>query len=299
VQRISDVHGLRVAPERFGVQAAHSALLVPLVYRSRSLGVLAAYDRRGESISFSDEDEQLLRSFAASAATAVATAQSVLGDRVRHSLEAAEAERRHWARELHDETLQGLAGLRVKLAGTLRRAASKETEASLAEAIGQVEREIDSLRAIITDLRPAALDELGLVPAVETLVARHRAIHGLEIDSEMDIVGAATGDAGAGRLTPELETTVYRFIQEGLTNVAKHADAERVEVVVKERGTRIEVQVRDDGRGFDVSARTTGYGLTGIRERVELAGGSLRIVSGPQGTLVAAAMPARYVARED
>jgi signal transduction histidine kinase len=298
VQRISDIQGgLRVPPETFGVQAAHSALLVPLVYRGRSLGVLAAYDRRGESISFSDEDEQLLRSFAASAATAVATAQSVLGDRVRHSLEAADAERRHWARELHDETLQGLAGLRVMLAGVLRHAASNEAEASLADAIGEVEREIDNLRAIITDLRPAALDELGLEPAVETLLARHRAIHGLEIDSDIKIVGTTTDGVGAGRLTPELETTIYRLIQESLTNVAKHADAERVEVVVRERGLRIEVQIRDDGRGFDAAARTTGYGLTGIRERVELAGGRLRIDSGPQGTRVAATMPARYVAR--
>jgi signal transduction histidine kinase len=298
VQRISDIQGgLRVPPETFGVQAAHSALLVPLVYRGRSLGVLAAYDRRGESTSFSDEDEQLLRSFAASAATAVATAQSVLGDRVRHSLEAADAERRHWARELHDETLQGLAGLRVMLAGVLRHAASNETEASLTDAIGEVEREIDNLRAIITDLRPAALDELGLEPAVETLLARHRAIHGLEIDSDIKIVGTTTDGVGAGRLTPELETTIYRLIQESLTNVAKHADAERVEVVVRERGLRIEVHIRDDGRGFDAAARTTGYGLTGIRERVELAGGHLRIDSGPHGTRVGATMPARYVAR--
>ena len=93
-----------------GVAGAATALLVPLVYRSTPLGMLAAFDRIAGDPAFGAEEERLLLAFAASAATAVATARSVAEDRLRHSMAAAEQERRRWARELHDETLQGLGG---------------------------------------------------------------------------------------------------------------------------------------------------------------------------------------------
>ena len=173
VQRISDVGAhLRISAAQLGVTGAQTALLVPLVYRGRGLGVLAAFDRGSDAAGFSEDDETTLRAFAASAATAVALAQTVQHERLRHSLDAAEAERRRWARELHDETLQGLGGLRVILSSALRRVQEEEIAELLREGVGQVEREIENLRAIITELRPAALDELGLVPAVEALVAR-------------------------------------------------------------------------------------------------------------------------------
>ena len=282
---------MRISPEHLGVPDAQTALLVPLHYRGRPLGVLAAFDGRGESLMFSEDDEQVLRSFGASAAIAVAMAQSVQEDRLRHSLDAAEAERRHWARELHDETLQGLGGLRVVLATAQRQAISPDVRRTLAMAMNEVESEIGNLRAIITELRPAALDELGLEPALETLLARTRAIHGLEVDATIDVASARNG---RGRFAPEIETTIYRLIQESLANVAKHADAERVSVVLRARGARIEVEVGDDGRGFELAERTGGYGLVGLRERVELAGGRVEVKSGPKGTLVAASIPARY-----
>ena len=97
-----------------------AALLVPLIFRGHSLGVLVALDSLGRSGGFTEEDERVLDSFAASAATAVATAQSVAEDRMRDSIEAAERERGRWARELHDEALQSMAGLRVMLSSARR-----------------------------------------------------------------------------------------------------------------------------------------------------------------------------------
>ena len=179
VRRISDVGAqLRISGAQLGVTEAHTALLAPLVYRGRGLGVLVAFDRGAEAEGFSEDDEATLRAFAASGATAVALAQTVQHERLRHSLEAAEAERRRWARELHDETLQGLVGLRVILPSALRRIEQPHVEELLREGVGQIEREIENLRAIITELRPAALDELGLAPAIEALVGRVSAVGG-------------------------------------------------------------------------------------------------------------------------
>jgi signal transduction histidine kinase len=286
VQRIADVGSqLRISATRLGVTGAHTALLAPLVYRGRGLGVLAAFDRGADAEGFSGDDEATLHAFAASGATAVALAQTVQHERLRHSLDAAEAERRRWARELHDETLQGLGGLRVLLSSALRRVEEADVADLLREGVGQVEREIENLRAIITDLRPAALDELGLVPAIEALLARVRTVEGLTIESVLDLAD------DRGRLAPELETTVYRLIQEALTNVAKHARADTVRVVVRTAGSRLEVDISDDGRGFERDAAVAGFGVAGMRERVELSGGELVIEPAPSGTTVRAVLP--------
>src|SRR4051794_35643341 len=286
VQRIADVGAhLRISATRLGVTGAHTALLAPLVYRGRGLGVLAAFDRGADAEGFSADDEATLRAFAASGATAVALAQTVQHERLRHSLDAAEAERRRWARELHDETLQGLGGLRVLLTSALRRVEEAEVAGLLRDAVGQVEREIENLRAIITELRPAALDELGLAPAIEALVARVSAVEGLSVDAVLEL------EPDGGGLSQDLETTVYRLVQEALTNVAKHAQADAVRVVVRAAGGRLEVEVADDGDGFDPAAATGGFGLAGMRERVELSGGRLDVTAGPQGTTVRAVVP--------
>jgi signal transduction histidine kinase len=286
VQRIADVSSqLRVPASEVGVTDAHTALLTPLVYRGRGLGVLAAFDRGAESEGFSVDDETTLRAFAASGATAVALAQTVQHDRLRHSLEAAEAERRRWARELHDETLQGLGGLRVILSSALRRVEPGDVAKLLREGVSQIEREIENLRAIITDLRPAALDELGLAPAIEALVTRVATVEGLVVDCAVQLPDRR------GRLAQELETTVYRIVQEALTNVAKHAGAEHVRVTVGGDGGRLEVEVADDGKGFHPGARDRGFGVAGMRERVELSGGRLTITPGADGTTVRAVLP--------
>ncbi len=290
-ERITDVAArLRIAPSEFGVSDAQTALLVPMVYRGESLGVLAAFDRGQDSSVFAEDDEQLMRTFAASAATAVALAQSVQSERLRTSLAAADAERRHWARELHDETLQSLGGLRVLLSSALRGEDLERAQTAMRQAVEQIEHEIANLRAIITELRPAALDELGLRTAIEALLERHREASGLQIDAELTLPGPS---AGAERLDPELETAVYRMVQEALTNVAKHARAEHVRLVIGESDDELLLEIHDDGVGFDSKTRSDGFGLAGMRERAGLAGGTLSVESGEQGTRVSARLPTR------
>ncbi|MGA2319167.1 MAG: GAF domain-containing protein [Solirubrobacteraceae bacterium] len=293
-ERISDVASrLRIAPREFGVAEPKTALLVPMIYRGSALGVLAAFDRGEAGEAFTEDDEQVLYTFAVSAATAVALAQSVQADRLRASLTAAEAERGRWARELHDETLQGLGGLRVLLSSALRRADPEHSRGAMREAVEHIEREIENLRAIITELRPAALDELGLHTAIEALLQRHRQQSGFQLEAAIGLPDPVAGEKGRDDLDPELESTVYRLVQEALTNVAKHAAANTVRVSVGECDGELQVEVEDDGVGFDPAAASSGFGLAGMLERVSLGGGTLSISSGEHGTLVKACLPAR------
>ena len=295
-ERIADVNSrLGIAPSEFGVGGAQTALLVPMLYRGQPVGVLAAFDRGESAEVFTDEDEQMLRTFAASAATAVALAQSVLADRLRSSMAAADVERRRWARELHDETLQGLGGLRLLLSAALRQDDEAQARGAMREAVERIELEIENLRSIITELRPAALDELGLRAAVETLLERQREQTGIAIDGQIELTAAP---ATHERLEEAVEIAVYRLVQEALTNVAKHAEARSARVLVTESEGRLEIEVSDDGRGFDPETVEGGFGLAGMRERIALAGGTLDLRSSSEGgTVVRAALPARRAPR--
>ncbi len=236
------------------------------------------------------DEERLLREFAVSAATAVAMSQSVESERLRGLMAAGDAERSRWARELHDETLQGLGALRLLLASARRRGDPKQLELAVDEAVGYVDQEIENLHAIISDLRPAALDELGLRAALEALLER-RSDHGaLTISTELVLPDPKAGES---RLEPDVESTVYRVVQEALTNIVKHAKAHKVRVVVTAAEDAVSVEVLDDGVGFALEAPGSGFGLAGMRERVFLAGGTLTITSSSGGTLVRAKLPAR------
>ena len=282
-ERIADVAvRLGLQDERLGIPGAETALLVPLRYRQRALGVLCAFDRLGEEPEFGDREEDLLLSFAASAATAVATAKSVEADRLRHSLRSAEQERRRWARELHDETLQGLAALGVLLSSGLR-AGGEALEQAARHATDQLSTEIANLRALITELRPASLDQLGLVAALEGLARRSADVDGLELELGVDVREDA--------LDSELKTAVYRLVQEALTNVGKHARAAHVDVAVEQGPDAVRVRVADDGHGFDAAEPTEGFGLAGMRERAALMGGRLEVETSAAGTAVRAVFP--------
>jgi two-component system, NarL family, sensor histidine kinase DevS len=286
-ERLAGDHGLGAELERRGV-SAEAAALVPLTFRGRSYGVLAALDCVVDGPGFGSDDERLLRSLAASAATAVATAKSVETERLRDSLEAAEQERKRWARELHDETLQALGALRMLHSGPLRSGAGPaELRAALEEGIELIDAEIDSVSALIAELRPPALDEIGLGPALRGLAERRNKEGGVAID-----VLVRLAERDGRRLPQETESTLYRIVQEALNNVVKHAGAARAEALVEQAGGVIAITVRDDGRGFDPAAVSGGFGLTGMRERVELAGGKLRIDAGlGRGTTVLATIP--------
>jgi len=280
-------HGLG----RLGL-TAEAGLVVPLVFRGRGYGVLMAVDRLEGGPAFTAEDQRLLEAFAASAATAIATAVTVEGERRRQRLAAAEQERAHWARELHDETLQNLAALRLGLAAQLHSSDSETVIETVRDAVAQLEQEIRTLRALVTDLRPAALDDLGAQAAIEDLAERARS-RGLDVDLVMDL--AYEQGRKPDRHVSEVETTMYRIIQEALNNATKHGDARHAHVEVVEDDTTVRMTVRDDGRGFDPDVHTDGFGLLGMRERVELLHGTFNVTSLPgEGTTIEVTFPAGY-----
>jgi signal transduction histidine kinase len=174
--------------------------------------VLAAFDRLQGGPAFSTEDERLMTAFATSAATAVGTARLVAAQALRRSMDAAERERSRWARELHDQTLQDLAGVKVMLSSARRTDDRDASDRILAQAVEHVQCRVTALRGLITNLRPAALDELGVTPALRTLIERVTATTGLGIDLTID--PALEPERAGTRYTPELESTMYRLVQE-------------------------------------------------------------------------------------
>jgi signal transduction histidine kinase len=282
--------GLGLSGEQFVGPGVHPALFIPMIYRGQPVGVLNTIGRLSGKEQFNLAEQELITTFAASAATAVATAQSVQSDRLSRSLRAMEEERSHWARELHDETLQGLGALRVLLSSARRAKDAEALDKALQQAVDQVTGEVQNLRALITDLRPAALDEIGLQPALEGLIDQRRGQMSLDITSRIDL-RFESGDE-PDRLALDIETAVYRLVQEALTNAAKHAQAGRVAVTVIEDERRVTVTVEDDGIGFDPDGDSAGFGITGMRERVGLAKGEMSIESEPgKGTSIRATLP--------
>ncbi|HEV3323744.1 MAG TPA: GAF domain-containing sensor histidine kinase [Solirubrobacteraceae bacterium] len=262
---------------------AGTALLVPLIFRGDVLGVLAGIDR-DDGCAFGEEDEQLLLSVAASAATAVATARSVAAERLRLSIDAAEQARARWARELHDQTLQGLAGARMVLAAGLARDDPDALRRAAETADLHIGVEARSLRDLITELRPAALDDLGLGPAIESLAKRQAAAAGFALDMNIEF--------GLHERPREIEDAIYRIVQEALSNVVRHAGAEQATLSVRQLPRHVEVTVQDDGCGFVPDGPSEGFGLIGMRERADLLGGELSLSSREGGpTCVTAVLP--------
>jgi signal transduction histidine kinase len=191
---------------------------------------------------------------------------------------AQEEERKRIARELHDDTGQALTSLMIGL-----RAASDACEPSVRSRFEPLRdiaaQTLESVKRLARELRPALLDDLGLTAALERYVASYRANYGLNADLQM------TGFSNDGRLSPEIELALYRIIQESLTNIAKHARAKNVSIVVERKSRAVIAIVEDDGSGFDVRAvmesaqEESKLGLYGMRERAELVGGKLQIES--------------------
>jgi two-component system, NarL family, sensor histidine kinase DevS len=269
---------------------ASSALVSPLRSRGRDTGVLVAFDRRPPAAGFTSDDELLLASFAATAANAVADIRAIETQKRELSIAASEQERRRWARELHDETLQELGAVKMMHESAISLDRPDVAKDALEQAVAQVEKMIVGLEGLITELRPAALDELGTQAALESLVEHVLGRSDLEIDLDIDLAWER-GDASE-RLAPELEATIYRVVQEALANVVKHAGASQARVSIVENGGSVTVTVQDDGTGIQPGGGRHGFGLVGMRERVELSGGELEIGAGPDGgTRVRASLP--------
>ncbi len=219
-----------------------------------------------------------------------ATEHSAGQGRPADAVDLSERERRRWARELHDETLQGLGGVRMLLAAARQQVDPAELRRTIDMAYELVTDEIQSLRHLIVDLRPRELDEVGLEAAIERLAARVETIGGPDVKTRiwLDYERARHPE----RLVADIETAAYRIVQEALNNAVKHALARSVHVDVIETGGTVRVRVCDDGRGFDMRVTEDGLGLVGMRERAALVGGSLNIHSSAAGTTVELDMPA-------
>ncbi|HEY2142535.1 MAG TPA: sensor histidine kinase [Solirubrobacteraceae bacterium] len=272
---------------------ARAALIEPLSMEGHGGGLVIALRSDG---GFRNPDRQALAAFAASVAQRLAAERSVEIERLRYGMEARERERTRWAREIHDETIQGIGALRMKLANA-RDVDERETLSAAVDAVLEgLGEEIDGLRHLITELRPAALDDLGLVAALEALARRAQAIDGLEVQTEIDL----GPDPSGRRLDAELESTIYRIVQEALTNVSRHAHATRAVISVSEREGSIRASVTDDGQGLPDASRLGprgdglegGFGMSGMRERAELVQGELELVPAPgKGTVMRLTVP--------
>jgi signal transduction histidine kinase len=270
---------------------ARAVLIEPLNMEAHGGGLIIAL--RSDN-GFRGPDRQALSAFAASVSQRLAAERSVEIERLRYGMEARERERTRWAREIHDESIQGIGALRLQLANARDlddKQALTEAVAAVLEGLGT---EIDQLRHLITELRPAALDDLGLAAALEALARRAQAIEGLEVKTEIalaQVAGEGTYDGDARRLDPELESTIYRIVQEALTNVSRHAQAGKAVIDVSERDGTIVASVTDDGQGLPDASRLGprgdglegGFGMSGMRERAELVGGELEFMGAPGG----------------
>jgi signal transduction histidine kinase len=208
-----------------------------------------------------------------------------LTELAQHLQSAREDERSRLARDLHDELGALLTAAKLDVARLKPRLGTITPEA--AERLAHLNETLNSgialKRRIIEDLRPSSLNNLGLVAALEILGREFEQASGVKVDLALDIV----------QLKPSSELTVYRLVQEALTNITKYAQARNVAVRVTDAGDKAEVSVKDDGIGFDTRvARPSSHGLLGMRYRVEAEGGEMHLESTPgEGTLIRASLP--------
>jgi len=205
-------------------------------------------------------------------------------------LKAQETERRSIARELHDEIGQTLTAVKINLQAMQRSSDMCAHASILEENISIIERTLQQVRNLSLDLRPSLLDDLGLVPALRWYTSRQAERTGF--------TAVLAADSLEAHLPPDVETVCFRVVQEALTNVARHAQAQHVLVELRQRDAELELTIRDDGVGFDVrsalerASHGASLGLRGMEERVTLVGGQMEIESVPShGTEIRARFP--------
>ncbi len=266
----------------------HAGIWVPMIAHDRTIGIISAADKlTAVDHRFSDDDLRLAETFASRAATAVDISERVARDILRRVVDAQETERRRLARELHDETGQALTSILLGLKSLEETVAtSPEADLAVAGLRELVVATLQDVRRLAVELRPKALDDFGLVAALERLTDTYSGQTGITVDFE-----AALPD---DRFPPEIETTLYRMVQEALTNVVKHARARRVSILLTQRPNSVAAVIEDDGTGFDPTEPGDGFGLTAMRERVNMVGGTLTIETGQgTGTTIVVEVPIR------
>ena len=262
---------------------ARTGLYVPLIASGRPIGVIVAHDKEGEDPRFDDDDLRLAETFAPRAAVAVDLSARVAANALRRVLEAQELERRRLARELHDQTGQELTSVLLGL----KAVEEAKNDADRAEALAGVHEQVlgtlHDVRRIAVELRPKALDDFGLVAALERLRDTFSEQTGMRVDLESQI---------RDRLPTDVETALYRIVQEALTNIVKHAQATAVSIVLARKAGTVTAVIEDDGRGFTPGGTRDGLGLLGMGERLALLDGKLKIESSHgAGTTIVAELP--------
>jgi signal transduction histidine kinase len=276
---LDDPEVVQDVARRFG---AVTGLYVPLVTREGPIGIVFAHDRRGRDARFTNADLRIAEHFGERAAVAVDLSRRIQRDSLRRVIEGQELERRRLARELHDETGQALTSVLLGLKAVER---ADDVPSALADLRQLVVATLQDVRRLAVVLRPKALDDFGLSAALERLVETFKEATGIAVEFESQL--------GERRLPSEVETTLYRIVQESLTNVAKHANAQRVSILLVRRPGVVSALVEDDGHGFtDEDERRGGIGLSGMRERLALLEGRLTIEAGDgTGTSLVAEVP--------
>jgi PAS domain S-box-containing protein len=299
---VEDLLTLAQPSSRIGKLCAaglRSLISVPMLAEGELLGTLDLWADSPRSLTLEHSD--IAREVANQIAVAIRNAQTskdASAGRARlktlsqHLLEAQESERRRIAGELHDEIGQALSVIKTRLQVMAQAPKSARLPADLKECIGIVDEAVELVRNLAMDLRPAVLDDLGLVPAVRWLVHRQARDSGLAVRFCVEPPDL--------KLPPDLETVCFRVIQHAVTNVMRHAQAKCLEIALWRHNGQLEVRVDDDGAGFDVAAARAAslaglsFGLLGMEERVSLAGGRVEIHSTPgQGSRLRAYLPVR------
>jgi signal transduction histidine kinase len=296
----------------------NSLVHVPLMTKGWALGSMCIGTHGNAQ--FSDEEQKLLNAIGNQIAFAVENArlyadvqrkERVRGELFRKALAAQEDERKRIARELHDEVSQSLTALLYDAEAGLELDHLPKIKKRLQSICDLTQHTLDNVHKLMFDLRPSMLDQLGLIPALRWLAETRLSAKGVRANiianSNPDLASRSNEPE---RLSAEIETALYRVVQEAINNIARHAAARNVEIVLFLQDGNCSVSITDDGIGFDLtelsnesikdldsdsfhlSQNTRGLGLLGMQERIELLGGDLEIVSAPgNGTQIYISVP--------
>nr|NIV33932.1 GAF domain-containing protein [Anaerolineae bacterium] len=275
-------------------------IAVPLLVKEQVVGLLNLICQAADCDRLEIEDLDLLAAVGRQLGIAIENArlweelrrkEALRGHLLRKVITAQEEERRRIARELHDEAGQALTSLLIGLRAMGRTGSLEQVQALAADLRKVVTQTLDGVHELALELRPSVLDDLGLVPALARYVQSCPARFGFQVDF-------VTAKMDEQRLPQEAETTLYRITQEALTNVARHANAGHISVLLERRRGAVVLVVEDDGQGFDVAQvmasphRRERLGLYGIEERASLAGGQVTVESSPDaGTTITVEIP--------